>query len=317
MMKLSIINLLIFFILFSTAAGAQKADRLSDHPWEYYYQKGLRQYRAEMYDYAVLSLRTALIKNPNLYHAAEVLGDIHVLKNMRMRALEYYKQSLEIKEDQPDLHCKIGELYEFHAERELALVHFKRACELDPGHVRSNSNLVRYYVRDGKTAEAARHFEIGYRGGLKTCLPVFKEAEEEFRKGRYTNAIELYEKTISLGPAMLEAYMGLYESWRVLGRFDMAAEALERLKFVKPDYERAWFLAGLIYFNNRLPGKRKHYLDLAIKNLQRASELDPSKADTWYALSDIYRFMGDDIKYMEMQEKAQKLETAGEGNGKK
>ena len=309
-MKLSIINSTIFtaVFIFCVSLGAQK--RITDHPWQYYLKKGQLQYKYEMYDYALFNLNKALLLNRDCGIAAELMGDIYVKKHNKAQALEYYSISLKINDAQPDLHNKIGEIYEFIAESEKALFHYKRAVSLDPHHVMANNNLVRFYIKKGQNELAEKHFSISYAMGRDKALPYFREAEMERKKGRLDASNALYTKAISHSPSMIEAYLGLYENYRSMERSTDAVLTLERLIHIKPDHEKAFIFLGHLYLNKRLPGKsRKYCLDQAVKNLTRAFTINPGNAHTAYILADVYRIRGDDLKAAEYEQKAQLLDN--------
>ncbi|HSA14491.1 MAG TPA: tetratricopeptide repeat protein [Spirochaetota bacterium] len=313
MRKLSIIYFAIFFSAYFFTIDSHAGERLADHPWDYYYEKGRLQFRGEIYGEASINLEKALRKNPEAWEAAELLGDIHVIMNRRMKALEWYRLSLKIKEDRPDLHCKVGELYEFHAERELALKHFMRAVEIDPVHVRGNSDLVRYYVRQGKRELAREYFLRSYNAGKNRAAPFMKTAREEEKKGDLVAANSFYEKAIEAAPATIEAYMGVYENNRTMGKFGAAVGALERLIFVKPDETMAHIRLGHLFLTCTIPGKKKKYcLDRAAAHLETARELDRSNPHPCFILSDLYRIIGDDLAAEKYHRMALELENRKE-----
>ncbi|HOO73431.1 MAG TPA: tetratricopeptide repeat protein [Spirochaetota bacterium] len=319
MRKLSIIYFTIIFAtqLFAPFTISTAEKRITDHSWNYYYEKAKTQAGLEIYDEAIFNARKAFLLKPDLYQAAELLGDIYVIKNKRMTAQEYYQKSLKIKEDQPDLHCKAGELYEFHAEKDLALKHFKRAVELDPSHVRANNDLVRFYFSQGKRDLAEQHFRVSYNAGITAASPYLKKARQQEKIGNRTGAIAHYEKAIEAGPATLEAYIGIYENNRILSRFGEAIDALKRLLFVKPDHVRAHIWLGHLYFNHPVPGRsRKYCIDQAVRHLEKARELDPADPQPCYILSDLYRVTGDDLAAEKYHSMAQSLEMNKNEAGK-
>ena len=109
-------------------------------------------------------------------------------------------------------------------------------------------------------------------------------------------------------PSLIEAYLGMYELCRSRKEYAPAAEALERLKFVKPDYEKAYVLLGYIYFTQKLPGSRKRHLDLAIANLKKAVELNPDNSETCYSLSEIYHYMKKDVEAKSWEDRGRAVE---------
>ncbi len=93
-----------------------------------------------------------------------------------------------------------------------------------------------------------------------------------------------------------------------MNKYDRAAAILERLKFVRPDHERAYVLLGNIYFTRKFPGKRALYLVRAVENLKKAAELNPDNYDTLYTLSSVYKLMGKDVEAKAWEKKGLEIE---------
>jgi tetratricopeptide (TPR) repeat protein len=278
------------------------------HSWEYYCEKGLIEYRSGMYEDAVFNMGKCLEFNPRSFDAANILAEINYKKNKIFKAIEYYKLSLTINDNQPDIHCIIGELYEFTSEKDLAFRHFVRATEIDRNHIRAHCNLVRYFIGKNDRASAESHFRISYNQAMLRSGRFLSEASDAERDGRLGRAAALYKKAVDEGPSILEAYLGLYEIHRRMNDYKAAAEILEKLKFIRPDYEKAYVLLGSLYFTQRLPGKRKMYIDKAVANLKKAIELNPNNSETYYTLSDVFRFVHKYDEARMYEEKAQVLE---------
>jgi tetratricopeptide (TPR) repeat protein len=174
---------------------------------------------------------------------------------------------------------------------------------------------VRYYVRQGQRDLARRHFIRSYNRGIAMAAPHLARAGEAEARGDRINAITQYEKAIEAGPATIEAYKGIYENNRILGRIDRAIDALLRLIFVKPDHVQAHIWLGHLYLTERVPGKsRKYCLDQSVRHLERARELDPDDPHPCYILADLYRIIGDDQLSLKYHDLAMKLDASERKN---
>jgi len=249
-----------------------------------------------MYDYAIPNLGKALELNPRFYRAAELLGNIYLKKNNRSRALDYFTRSLTVNGAQPDLLCRAGLLHEYYGDYDMAFKCFRDAGRHIPGHVWGNIHLVRYYINKNEQTLAGKHFKISYENGLKKSSKVYSLAEKEEEKNNRAGSIELYEKILKINPAMTDTYEKLFKLYSLEGKYGTAAEVMEKLKYYKPDHERAYIFLGHLYFNRKFPGSRKYYIDLAIKSLLKAKELNPLNTETIDLLLAIYEFIGDDLK---------------------
>ena len=280
---------LLIIVIISAGAAAEDA---AVPGWKYFYEKGRLQYSASMYDYALFSMRRALEENPRLYQAANTLGEIFMRRNNRLEALDQYSASLAIKEDQPEIHYIAGELCEFFIDYDRAFAHFRRAVEIDPGHIKANMALVRFYIGRKDPASAERHFSISKSSAVKKSAGTMAEAAKAARDGKMKKAMRLYDRVLSEYPSVIEAYLRLYETARETKNYARAVESMEKLKFVKPDYRQAYVNLGHIYFDERLPGKRKLNIDRAVRNFTKALEMDPSDTETAMNLSRIFRYTG-------------------------
>jgi tetratricopeptide (TPR) repeat protein len=287
---MSIKNFTLFIAMIISAGAA--AEDAAGPAWKYFYEKGRLQYSASMYDYAQFSMRRALEENPGLYQAANILGEIFIHGNKRLDALDQYNASLAIKEDQSEIHYRAGELCEFFIDHDKAFAHFRRAVEIDPGHIKANMALVRYYIVRKDPAAAEIHFTASKSAAEKKSAGTMAEAAAAARDGKIKKAMRLYDKVLADYPSVIEAYLRLYETARETKNYVRAVEAMEKLKFMKPDYRRAYVNLGHIYFDERLPGKRKLNIDKAVRNFTKALEMDPTDTETAMNLSRIFRYTG-------------------------
>ncbi len=286
---------LIIILLFSISVspGEVKGKSNPRRPAAYYLRKGKLQFRAEMYDYAILNLQLALDGNPDLFEALNILADIYIMRNNRQKGIELLKRSLAINSRQGDIHTKIGGLYSFFAEDRLAVSHFEKAVELSPHDIKANLELSRYYLLRGKKEKAEKHFRNSYETGKIKAARFYDAGISAYGEKKYEKGIENLNKAIELSPAYTEAYVGLADIYRNRKMYREAADIMEKLKFIKPGYEKAYLYLGSLYFNRKLPGKRIFYINRAIENLRKAIEINPRNTDTYFFLADIYRLIDD------------------------
>ncbi|MBN1531535.1 MAG: tetratricopeptide repeat protein [Spirochaetes bacterium] len=285
----------IFFILPSTAQESRS--------WQYFYTRGMLQFKAEMYDYAIHSMTRALELNPELYRAANCLADIYLLKGKQLQSLQYLETSLAINDRQDEVHNKIGELYEFFEDRERSYHHFQRAVSLNPSHLMANLNLVRFCIRKGDPVRAGMHFDIAVKSGRSLSEPLIIEAGAAERRGDRPVAMGLYLQSLKANPAELRAYERLFELYRSTGSFGKAAAIMERLVHFKPDYRPGLVKLGYLYYSDPLPGRRDRRLVRSIACFREALKQDPGNQDYLFTLAALYRLTG-------KQDEAEKTEAA-------
>ncbi|MCP4138090.1 MAG: hypothetical protein GY754_44415 [bacterium] len=296
-----------FILLFSPGLAAKKPFNTT---WQYYFKKGVLQYKAEMYVYSFENMHRVLNQNSRHFEACNYIGHIYIIRNEQLKAMDFYRRSLKLNPKQPGIHNTLGEFYDYFFEEELAAGHYKQAILYNPSHDRAHLNLARYYTLKNDNKNAGKHFQISHSIGKKRAQKFIYDALSAESVGDHKKVIELHMHIISISPSLLESYFKLYELYRQTGKFVKAAAILEKLVYVKPDHEKAFINLGYLYFTKKFPGKRKFYLDKSIKNLERAIELNPYNYEIYRFLAQIYEFMGDDLKAEEWEKKAKKMEES-------
>ncbi len=307
--NMSIIKNSFFLIFFFTMllAVPGRAQRTADAGWEYFFKRGMNEYKAELYEDACDSMKKALARKPELYEAANIIADIRFIQGDRYEAIDYYTISLSINDSQPLTHNKLGELLEYYIKYNEALEHYTRGHELDPGNTRILINLSRVNRKLGNTAVAEKWFAECRDRGMAESADLVMHAGR-IKSVDTSGAIRLYLEAIRVNPAHSEAYMGLADCYRQTGENEKAAAILEDLKIINPGYAPLYIYLGSIYFNDRLKGNtRKYYINLAIKNLEEAIRLQPDNADLYLELSRIMEMLGERERADRLLETADRL----------
>ena len=309
--NMSIIKKLFILIFFSAALSASAETRPDYAPREsaaFYLKRGEIQFDAAMYDYAYESMMLALKADPRTYGAANILGKIFMIQKDYHNAGLYFDRSLSIEDNQPEIHNAAGELKEYVSSFETAHNHYLKAATLNPEYTEALINLSRSFFRKGETGEAEKYFSSAYRSGINKSLPLYKKAEA-LPDSRHKEKESLLKEAVKINPAHIEAYMALATIMRLQNNYESAAEILEKLKSVKPDYTPAYLYLGNIYFTRPLPGNtREYFLNLALTNYTKAVELDPQNSETYFHLATLYRHMGKREIADEMEKKGLRLE---------
>ena len=96
-------------------------------------------------------------------------------------------------------------------------------------------------------------------------------ADSYFESQRYTDAIALYEKAISLNPRDADSMNDLGLAYFYVGQPGKALASLSNATTADPGYQHAWLSTGYILLS------LQHY-DEAVAPLQKARDLDPMGA---------------------------------------
>lgn len=259
----------------------------------YFYRKGLIQYNHQMYNYAVSSLELALGSDPTHVDAANLLAKIY-LENYRdrVRALQYFLQSLKANDAQPEIHLEAGKLYYFFSEYQNAKEHLQKAVQ-QKQLVYAHYYLVLIYniEKDYNTANA--HIEQCNRLTSKQVSGEIEKGVRATKQGKYHEAIKHYENAIELNPASKEAYMHLALLCRMQKKADKTIEILENcMKMYAQDNDVLITLAH-VCFEYKHPKRRTYYINRAIELCTRVIANDNSRCEAYSLLFEIYKQLND------------------------
>ncbi|RZB34890.1 MAG: protein O-GlcNAc transferase [Desulfobacteraceae bacterium Eth-SRB1] len=119
----------------------------------------------------------------------------------------------------------------------------------------------------------------------------------------YDEAIDYYEKVISINPAYVNACFGLGGIFIDQARYDEANEKFQKVVSLSPNYANAWYNLGIIAATQ---GRR----DEAIKYYQKALSIDPTFVNACY---NIGLMLLEQKKYDEAIEYSQKVISLNPG----
>jgi len=201
------------------------------------------------------------------------LGDQLIRDNRPQEALGLCKWLLEIVPRDASLHLRLGKVYDYLEQAELALGAFERAAQLAPrylpAHVRQGDAYVRTRRLDEAVAAYHRALELEPRdasvlnalGKVRLYQSQWVLAAEVFerglaaapenaqlhnnlgvaqmRQGDYSGAIASYRAAVERSPEYARAHINLGDAFRSLGNRTKARDAYERALQLEPDNQRA------------------------------------------------------------------------------
>jgi tetratricopeptide (TPR) repeat protein len=103
---------------------------------------------------------------------------------------------------------------------------YRRALELDPGHVEAHLNLGRLVHETGDALAAAEHYRRALKASPESAIAAFNLGVALEDLGEEETAIELYSRAIRLDPSHAEAHYNLARLYDRAGRSDQAIQHL-------------------------------------------------------------------------------------------
>ena len=133
----------------------------------------------------------------------------------------------------------------------------------------------------------------------RTAANYASEAEDFYREGQLTAAIEAYEQAIRRDPIIIENYIPLVRLLVFQSRFDEARDYADTALFVDPDYAAAHAIRGMTmdWQSSQLAdqGREREAAELlreALSEVNKAIETDPTSAEAYAYLAEILFDMG-------------------------
>jgi eukaryotic-like serine/threonine-protein kinase len=163
-------------------------------------------------------------------------------------ALGYAQQAIRLDPKLAEAHVVLGRIYQAMAQqRDLAVIEFQRALELEPRNADAIQGIARAYEELGRDAEAEAAFKRGVAlrpwgwGGYNALASYY------YRKKRYADAEEQYRKALDVAPDNAAVYSNLGAT---LKHEDKPAEAVKMYRRsieLEPGYPALNNLAALHY----------------------------------------------------------------------
>ncbi len=259
----------------------------------YYYKRALIQYKYRMYNYAVESLELTLSSDPKHFEAANLLGKIYLEHyNDRVRALQYFTESLTINDSQPDIHLEAGKLYYFFSEYSKAMDHLQSTIA-QKNDVHAHYYVVLIYNVQKNYDGATHHIALCNKITQQQTQPELEKAQAAQKDNDTSVAVAHYLQVLEINPVSREAYFGLAHCYRIQKKINMAIQILEDSKKVYPADTNVLLTLAHMYFEFKHPKRRDYFIKQAINLCKTAIAIDSSRCEAYSLLFEIYKELGE------------------------
>lgn len=196
------------------------------------------------YANALQAFQQALKFGPNSTRALNNLGNLYVAQNKLDLAEKEFRKALRLEPGNRDGNYNLGLLLMATGSPTAAISHFQRVHPLD---IAARSNLIRAYLRAGRTAEGLKlATDLSAQNKddmqLQFTLGVLLASEKQYRAAQ----LEL-EKANALQPETLEILYNLGQAYLRTGDYTKAELALNRALKRKPDSPETLYLLAQVY----------------------------------------------------------------------
>jgi tetratricopeptide (TPR) repeat protein len=218
------------------------------------------------------------------------------------KAIESYKEAIELKPDDAAAYYNLGNAYNDLGEYAQAIESYKKAIKLKPDDVAAYYNLGNAYYNRSEYAKAIESYHKAIE--LKPDdADAYNNLGNAYKNmGEYAQAIKLYKKAIEIKPDYVAAYSNQGNAYKNLGEYAKAIKLYHKAIELKPDF------SALVYNNFGNAYKNKGEYAKAIKLYHKAIELKPDfLALVYNNLGNVYKIQGKYFKAIELYNKAEEL----------
>lgn len=230
--------------------------------------------------------REVLDREPAHHKARFLLGMIEYQRNAHPAARELFESALASNATVPVYWLFLGHTLQALEQHAAALVHFKRARQLDPNLLDAWLAEGRLFRKLGALAQAESTFACAAELHPLAALPHEHWGELALSRGHLENAAAHFEQAAALDPQLVAPVINLGVVHQRCGRLEQAAACYERACRLDPASVVAHANLGWIQ-------QRRGLLAAAEAQLRRALELDDDYGPAWIDLASVLHELGE------------------------
>ena len=233
---------------------------------------------------AISEFASAIKTDPQFALAHAGLGEAYrvqfrVTKDPRwvQQALQSCNRAIEIDNRLVPAHVTLGLVLDGAGQRDLAIVHFQRALELDPYNPDAIAGMARTYEAMGRLTDAEASFKRAAALRSSYWDPINSLGAFYFRRARYRDAEVQFRRVLELTPDNAAAYSNLGVVLSKLGDTAGARAMYEKSIALNPTYGAYANLANLYSADGQY--------SLAVDTYRKALELNDKDYRQWGSLA--------------------------------
>jgi tetratricopeptide (TPR) repeat protein len=206
-------------------------------------------------------------------------------------------------------HSNLGLVLANQGKLDEAIVHYKKALQLNPKYPETHNNLGAAFAKQGKTDEAIEQYHNALQIKSDFVEVISNLGLELKKQGKTNEAIEQYQKALQVDPNFVKAYNNLGDTLAdnnlgsvlvKIGKTDEAIEHYQKALHIEPDFAEAHNNLGVV-LNEQ--GKT----DQAIEHYQKALQIKPDYVKVHKNLGTVLAKLGETDEAIEHYNKALQL----------
>ena len=181
--------------------------------------------------------------------------------------------------------CQKGFKFSIAGEDQLALQHFIKATQEDPGDAAAWSGLGSCYAGLNNSEDAIAAFQQAIQANPQDEMAHFHLANYYGKIGRFEEAIAAYKEAIAINPQLEAAHFNLGVAYVQLGRYAEGKDAFETVARINPEAAPAHYNAGIAY-------SQLGRFQEAIEAQKIVIRINPDYAPAYYAIGVAFGKLG-------------------------
>jgi tetratricopeptide (TPR) repeat protein len=187
-------------------------------------------------DYAGLVEKTVKWMQQNQANSALLhvfRGDVLAARNLGAEALSEYQRALQLDASWPDIHLLMGNLFDLLGQREEAVREFQTQLKAFPGDPRALLQLGVAYSHAGNYGAALPYLREAATRDTDNYETHYQLGAVYVNLAQYMLAVPELERASHINPGKSDTYYLLFRAYRVLGKKEESARALEQFNRLK------------------------------------------------------------------------------------
>ncbi len=231
-------------------------------------------------------------------------AQFYINENDFDKAYEIYRTAIKLVKSSPDIYFNYADICYEIANYDEASSSYLKAIELHKKIKKENERI--HWLESIAKSKKDTSPELKKMLDKENDTDYFEAAvyynlgNTEFKKGRFEQAIEYYEKAVQVNPEMDEADENLAASLIASGKINKAIEHYEVITERKSEKLRTNFVLGRLY------GDIKEY-DKAVKQYFKCTDIDKKNINVYSELGNVLLKSGMNEKAVEVYNKLTKM----------
>jgi len=205
-------------------------------------------------------------------------------------AMQDAQKSIELNPNSEEAHFILGEIFLVQQKYADALPEYNKTLDINPNNSEAFRGKIFSVYYSGKEKEAFELVEAAISRDPKKCILYYIKGVLNNNKGKYSRALESFDKALELdsGKDEFNIYLNRGISYLELEETDNALKDMAKAIELGPNNASAYHSRGRVYYAS------KQYAE-AVKDFSRSVEINPNNDAAYYNLGMTY-FRLDDAK---------------------